>query len=104
MIWFVRLQDGTCEFNSVEERILLRLSEYLTQNRLRTTSQRRTMAWLVTKIESPFCADALIDFYRKQNLQQQLSTATIYRTLLEFVDAGILASENEAGVNQYALI
>lgn len=57
---------------------------------LRRTQQRVLIAGLVYSIGSPFTADALIEHARHLVPDNRISRPTIYRTLNEFVNAGVI--------------
>jgi Fe2+ or Zn2+ uptake regulation protein len=58
---------------------------------------------LVTAIDSPFSSEQLIDVTRQLPSDQRISAATVYRTLGEFIDAGILTYSRVGGDRQYTL-
>lgn len=103
LFWFTRLPDEVHALNTVADRVLLRLADYLGRRRLRSTAQRRTLAHLVTVMASPFSSEQLIAATRRWSGDRTISPATVYRTLGEFVDAGILTYSSEAGDLPYTL-
>ena len=103
LIWFIRMDDAVHTFNNIEDRVALRLDDYLVRRGLRLTNQRRLLAILVTAIDSPFSADDLIAATRDLPAERRVSVATVYRTLGEFVDARILGYTRDAGDGQYSL-
>jgi len=52
---------------------------------------------------SPFSSEQLIAATRRWSGDRTISPATVYRTLGEFVDAGILTYSSEAGDLPYTL-
>ncbi|WP_350494738.1 transcriptional repressor [Roseiconus lacunae] len=103
LIWFIRMADGIRTFNSVDDRVNLRLADYLARHGFRMTNQRQLLARLVTAIGSPFSADDLIAFVRDVPEEQRVSSPTVYRTLGEFVDARILSCQRGSGHPMYSL-
>ncbi len=103
LIWFMRLPDEVHAFNTIDDRVLLRLADYLGRRGFRNTIQRRTLAHLVTAIDSPFSSEQLIAVTRRLPHDRRVTPATVYRTLGEFVDAGILTYSSEGGDRQYVL-
>lgn len=67
-----------------------RVCESLEARGLRRTQQRMLVAGLVYSIESPFTADALIEYAKHLGRDNRISRPTIYRTLAEFVKAGVI--------------
>ena len=95
--------DEIRTFNSVDDRVNLRLVDYLAKRGFHMTNQRRLLALLVTAIASPFSADDLIAFSRDMPEDQRVTRATIYRTLGEFADARILSCLRDLGDPLYSL-
>lgn len=88
LAWFIRLGDRvhteTC--GTYTER----LADYLDRRGLRVTRQRQTLARLVMLIPSPFIPEQLAEIARQLPDDNRISTTTVYRTLGEFVDAGMV--------------
>lgn len=103
LIWFIQLGDAVHTFNSVDDRVSLRLADYLARRGFRMTNQRRLIARLVTIVESPFSADDLLKLAQYIPNDQRITTPTVYRTLGEFVDAQILAYAPDADDTLYLL-
>lgn len=102
-IWFIQLGDAIHTFNNVDDRVSLRLADYLAKRGFRMTNQRHTIARLVTFIDSPFSADDLLALARDLPDDQKIMKPTVYRTLGEFVDAQILACSRNADDRLYSL-
>jgi len=103
LIWFVHLADEVYAFNTADDRVLLRLADYLGRCGLYNTTQRWALAQLVTTIDSPFSSEQLIDLTLQVPNDRCITPATVYRALAEFVDAGILKYSGEGGDLQYTL-
>ncbi len=69
-----------------------RFEEYLQSRGLRHTEQRRFLVKLVFSRHEHFDADMLIENLPRKGKPGYVSPATVYRTLKEFVDAGLLNS------------
>lgn len=69
-----------------------RFEEYLQSRGLRQTGQRRFLVEQVFSTHEHFDADALIDQLPRKGEDNYVSRPTVYRTLKEFVDAGLLRS------------
>lgn len=67
-----------------------RFSDYLQSRSMRNTEQRRTVLDHVYKQHDHFDADQLIDRLPAKGESGYVSRPTVYRTLGEFVDAGLL--------------
>lgn len=67
-----------------------RFEEYLQSRQMRNTSARKILVERVFTQHDHFDADALIDRMPAKGESDYVSRATIYRTLKEFVDAGLL--------------
>ena len=67
-----------------------RFEEYLQIRGLRQTEQRRFLIEQVFARHEHFDADALIEILPRKGHKDYVSQATVYRTLKEFVDAGLL--------------
>ena len=71
---------------------LERFEEYLQSRGLRNTDQRRFLVERVFSQHEHFDADQLIDQLPRKGHPNYVSRPTVYRTLKEFVDAGLLRS------------
>ncbi len=69
-----------------------RFVEYLQTRGLRQTGQRKFLTDVVFSYHEHFDAEELIDRLPRRGEANYVSTATVYRTLKEFVDAGLLRS------------
>jgi Fur family ferric uptake transcriptional regulator len=69
-----------------------RFAEYLQTRGLRQTEQRKFLTDQVFSRHTHFDADELIERLPRRGQPNYVSTATVYRTLREFVDAGLLRS------------
>ncbi|WP_182868440.1 Fur family transcriptional regulator [Rhodopirellula sp. JC639] len=69
-----------------------RFSEYLQSRGLRQTSQRKFLIEQVFSQHEHFDAEELIERLPRRGEDNYVSTATVYRTLRECVDAGLLNS------------
>lgn len=69
---------------------LQRFEEFLQSRGMRMTQQRRQLLEHVYSRHEHFDADALIDQLSDLAKTKQISRPTVYRTLNEFVDAGLL--------------
>ncbi|TWU26526.1 Ferric uptake regulation protein [Novipirellula galeiformis] len=78
-----------------------RFEEYLQTRGLRQTSQRKTLVDQVFSHHDHFDADELIDRLPRRGDKNYVSSATVYRTLREFVDAGLLKSFQLEGRTVY---
>ncbi len=67
-----------------------RLEEYLQSRGKRNTEQRRTLIEHVFSHHEHFDADTLIEQLPRKGQRGYVSRPTVYRTLNEFVDAGLL--------------
>ncbi len=67
-----------------------RFEEYLQSRGMRNTEQRRILVEYVFSQHDHFDADALIDKLPRKGQKDYVSRPTVYRTLNEFVDAGLL--------------
>jgi Fur family ferric uptake transcriptional regulator len=80
-----------------------RFEEYLQTRKLRQTSQRKFLIDAVSQEHGHFDADELIDRLPRRGEENYVSSATVYRTLREFVDAGLLKSFQLDGRTVYEL-
>ncbi|WP_146519806.1 Fur family transcriptional regulator [Stieleria varia] len=69
-----------------------RFEEYLQSRGLRQTNQRKFLIDRVFSHHEHFDADELIERLPRRGQENYVSSATVYRTLREFVDAGLLNS------------
>jgi Fur family ferric uptake transcriptional regulator len=69
---------------------LERFEEFLQSRGKRVTQQRRIIVERVFSHHDHFDADQLLDQLRKKPSDQAVSRPTVYRTLSELVDAGLL--------------
>jgi Fur family ferric uptake transcriptional regulator len=69
---------------------LERFEEYLQSRGMRNTDQRRLLVEYVFSQHDHFDADALIEKLPRKGESGYVSRPTVYRTLSEFVDAGLL--------------
>ncbi|NND97796.1 MAG: transcriptional repressor [Pirellulaceae bacterium] len=67
-----------------------RFEEYLQSRGLRQTSQRKFLIAEVFRAHDHFDADELMERLPRKGEDNYVSAATVYRTLREFVDAGLL--------------
>jgi Fur family ferric uptake transcriptional regulator len=80
-----------------------RFEEYLQTRGLRQTIQRKFLIEAVFEEHDHFDADELIDRLPRRGEKNYVSSATVYRTLREFVDAGLLKSFQLDGRTVYEL-
>ena len=80
-----------------------RFEEYLQTRGLRQTSQRKFLIEAVFEEHDHFDAEELIDRLPRRGEKNYVSSATVYRTLREFVDAGLLKSFQLDGRMVYEL-
>lgn len=67
-----------------------RFEEYLQSRGMRNTEQRRVLLDVVFSNHDHFDADSLLDKLPRKGTKGYVSRPTVYRTLTEFVDAGLL--------------
>ena len=72
------------------EYFLSRVHAYLASRGWRRTRQRELLAYLIYNIESSFTADELVRRTKDLGTETRISRPTIYRTLDEFVAAGVI--------------
>ena len=84
--------NATSALESIEvsQTPLERFEEYLLSRGLRKTEQRRFLVEQVFSRHEHFDADQLIDQLPRKGEANYVSRPTVYRTLKEFVDAGLL--------------
>ena len=78
-----------------------RFNQFLQARGKRLTRQRQLIVEMVFSHHDHFDADELIDHLRPLIAERQVSRPTIYRTLGELVDAGMLRSMTLRGRNVY---
>lgn len=78
-----------------------RFNEYLQSRELRQTSQRKFLIEQVFAQHDHFDAEELIDRLPRRGEENYVSKSTVYRTLSEFVDAGLLFSFQLEGRTVY---
>ena len=76
---------------------LRRFEEYLYSRGMRNTEQRRVLVQYVFSQHDHFDADGLIEKLPRKGEPGHVSRPTVYRTLNEFVDAGLLRRFELAG-------
>ena len=76
---------------------LERFEEYLQSRGKRITQQRRILVNHVFRRHEHFDADVLIDEMSRVSSDPRVSRPTVYRTLRELVDAGLLRQMNIGG-------
>lgn len=67
-----------------------RFEEYLQIRGKRTTQQRRTLVDFIFERHDHFNADELIDSFSARHKGEKISRPTVYRTLEQLVEAGLL--------------
>jgi Fur family ferric uptake transcriptional regulator len=80
---------------------LARLEEYLRSRGMRMTQQRRLLLDYVFSRHEHFDADSLIERMPSSGGEGHVSRPTVYRTLNEFVDAGLLRRFQLGGRSMY---
>ncbi len=85
-----RSDDNALEAIPVSQTPIQRFEEYLVARGLRKTDQRRFLVEQVFSHHEHFDADQLIDQLPRRGEANYVSRPTVYRTLKEFVDAGLL--------------
>ena len=80
---------------------LERFEEYLQSRGKRVTQQRKSLVQQVFKRHEHFDADDLIDEVGQEEKGKRISRSTIYRTLQELVEAGLLREMNIRGRSVY---
>lgn len=80
-----------------------RFADYLQSRGMRNTEQRQQLLDRVYSQHEHFDADQLIDRLPKRGESGYISRPTIYRTLAEFVDAGLLRKFQLEGRSVYEL-
>lgn len=74
-----------------------RFEEYLQSRGKRTTQQRRALVDFIFERHDHFNADELIDSYAKRHHGEKISRPTVYRTLDQLVEAGLLRKMSLGG-------
>lgn len=90
-------QDPSFDPVEVSLTPLERFEEYLQSRGMRNTEQRRVLVEYVFSQHDHFDADALIEKLPRKGEPGYVSRPTVYRTLSEFVDAGLLRKFELAG-------
>jgi len=85
-----RNPTSSLEAVQVSQTPLKRFEEYLVSRGLRKTEQRKFLVEQVFSRHEHFDADQLIDQLPRRGNENYVSRPTVYRTLREFVDAGLL--------------
>lgn len=95
--------SGAVQFEAVavSQSPLERFEEYLLNRKLRKTEQRRFLVEQVFSRHEHFDADQLIDQLPRKGAANYVSRPTVYRTLKELVDAGLLRSFELNGRSVY---
>ncbi len=93
--------EATLAAVPVSQTPIERFEEYLNARRLRKTEQRRFLVEQVFLRHEHFDADQLIDQLPRKGQANYVSRPTVYRTLKEFVDAGLLRSFELNGRSVY---
>ncbi|MCA9190118.1 MAG: transcriptional repressor [Planctomycetales bacterium] len=83
-------EPAALESIPVSQTPLERFEEYLLSRGLRKTEQRRYLVEQVFSRHEHFDADQLLDQLPRKGAPNYVSRPTVYRTLKEFVDAGLL--------------
>jgi Fur family ferric uptake transcriptional regulator len=78
-----------------------RFDEYLQSRGMRNTQQRRSLLDMVFSEHDHFDADQLIERLPRRGHKGYVSRPTVYRTLAEFVDAGLLRKFDVGGRTVY---
>lgn len=76
---------------------LERFEEFLQSKRKRITRQRRELVAFIFSRHEHFDADRLMAELAREKLAEKASRPTVYRTLAELVEAGLLRKMNLAG-------
>lgn len=82
--------EGDLKSVAVSQTPVERFEEYLAARGLRKTDQRRFLVEQVFLRHQHFDADQLIEQLPRRGQTNYVSRPTVYRTLKEFVDAGLL--------------
>jgi Fur family ferric uptake transcriptional regulator len=78
-----------------------RFEEYLQSKQMRVTEQRKTLVEQIFSHHEHFDADTLIAQLPRKDQPGYVSRPTVYRTLSEFVDAGLLRKFELEGRSVY---
>ena len=78
-----------------------RFQDYLQSRGMRNTQQRQILLDIVFEQHDHFDADQLIDRLPSKGSKGYVSRPTVYRTLAEFVDAGLLRKFELSGRSVY---
>jgi len=74
-----------------------RFEEYLQSRGKRTTQQRRALVDFIFERHDHFNADELIDAFTERHRDEKISRPTVYRTLDQLVEAGLLRKMTLSG-------
>ena len=85
----------------VRQSPLERFQQFLQRSGKRTTSQRKVIVEQVFSHHDHFDADELLQHLREWIAVRKVSRPTVYRTLAELVEAGLLRSMNLGGRTVY---
>ncbi|MCA9213702.1 MAG: transcriptional repressor [Planctomycetales bacterium] len=91
------MSDSSLPAVEVSSTPLERFEEFLQSRGKRVTQQRRALVEHVFRRHEHFDADDLIDEVSKSKSPERISRPTVYRTLKELVDAGLLRQMNING-------
>ena len=93
------MEDNNYSLGSVEVALTpgQRFEEFLQSRGMRNTQQRRTLLEHVFSRHEHFDADTLIEQLPSKGQEGYVSRPTVYRTLSEFVEAGLLRKFELAG-------
>jgi Fur family ferric uptake transcriptional regulator len=94
---------GSFSLRSVKVKLppLERFGQFLQQSGKRVTQQRRLIVETVFSHHDHFDADELIDHLQELIAQRKVSRPTVYRTLAELVEAGMLRKMALGGRSVY---
>ena len=87
---YTRMTDFSLGHVEVSLSPLERFEEFLQSRGKRVTQQRRIIVEHIFRKHEHFDADSLIDEVTRLNSSPKVSRPTVYRTLRELVDAGLL--------------
>ena len=73
----------------------------LARRNKRMTEQRRLIVQHVFSLDARIHADQIIEFFRENPPTFRVGRATVYRTLMELVDCGLLQQLDENGTVWY---
>jgi Fur family transcriptional regulator, ferric uptake regulator len=93
--------DRPLEAVAVSQTPIERFEEYLASRGLRKTEQRRFLVEQIFSHHEHFDVDQLLEQLPRKGEPNHVSRPTVYRTLKEFVDAGLLRSFELNGRSVY---